>query len=549
MPPTVRAVAVALFLAAIALGLRTGSGISDARWLAILGAAWLLLIVALWPRLPAGLPQFNRTVVRTALVLTTIFAILSIQLVRIQVVQGDVTAKRVARAANGDSLANPRLQNESLSIRRGRMFDRNGVLVADTVRQGDVWARVYPEPESAYLVGYYSPLRYGNAGLEASFDEELSGRAANNPFVRWENELLNRSQTGVDLQLTLDANLQRHAHELLDGRPGAVVLLEVGTGAVRTMASNPNYDPNRLFTGNPGDAEAAGVYWERLISDEDAPLVLRATEGLFSPGSTFKTVTASAAVDSGLANPSSTYEDDGALVVEGHTIPEFNRPDDTIDTWTLSDGLAWSLNVVLARVGLQLGPEGLQEYATRFGFGEEIPFDLPVARSQLASTPDFLDSPAALADTAFGQGQILTTPLQMALVAAGIANDGVIMQPYLVSGTRDGEGNLTRETEPSVWQRPISSESAAQVQDMMVNAVENGYAAGAQIEGLVVGGKTGTAEVDNGEPHAWFIAFVGDPEPRYAVAVVLEHGGVGLGDSLAISRDMLAAAMAEETVP
>ncbi|MDP9368016.1 MAG: penicillin-binding protein 2, partial [Chloroflexota bacterium] len=509
-------------------------------------AAWLLLLVGFWPRLPSTLPQFNRTVVRTAVVLTTVFAILSVQLVRIQIVQGDVTERRVARAPNGDSLANPRLQNESLSIRRGRVFDRNGVLIADTVKQGDIWARVYPEPESAYLVGYYSPLRYGNAGLEASFDDELSGRSANNPFLRWENNLLHRPQSGVDLQLTLDADLQRYAHELLGGRAGAVVLLEVETGAVLTMASNPHYDPNRLFTGNPSDAEAAGRYWERLISDEAAPLVLRATEGLFSPGSTFKTVTAAAAVDSGLASPSSTYEDDGALVIEGHTIPEYNRPDDTIETWTLSDGLAWSLNVVLARVGLQLGPDRLQDYAARFGFGEEIPFDLPVARSQLASTPEFLDSPPALADTAFGQGQILASPLHMALVAAGIANDGVIMQPYLVSGTRDVEGVLKQETGPEVWRRPIGTESAAQLQDMMVNAVENGYAAGAQIEGLVVGGKTGTAEVGDGEPHAWFIAFVGDPEPRYAVAVVLEHGGVGLGDSLTIAREMLAAAVAGE---
>ncbi len=549
MPSGIRAVAVALFLAAVVLGLSTSGEISDAQWLGVLGAAWLLLLVAFWPRLPPTLPQFSRTVVRTALVVTTIFAILSVQLVRIQIVQGDVTERRVARAPNGDSLANPRLQNESLSIRRGRVFDRDGILLADTVKQGDVWARVYPEPESAYVIGYYSPLRYGIAGLEATFDDELSGREANNPFLRWENDLLHRPQTGVDLQLTLDAGLQRHAHELLDGRAGAVVLLEVETGAVLTLASNPHYDPNRLFTGNPAEAEAAGAYWERLVTDEAAPLVLRATNGLFSPGSTFKTVTASAAVDSGLAAPSSTYEDDGSLVVEGHTIPEYNRPDDTIDTWTLSDGLAWSLNVVLARVGLQLGPDRLREYAARFGFGEDIPFDLPVARSQLASNPDFLDSPAALADTAFGQGQILATPLHMALVAAGIANDGVIMRPYLVSGTRDSEGVLERKTEPTAWQRPISPESAEQVQDMMINAVENGYAAGAQIEGLVVGGKTGTAEVGTGEPHAWFIAFAGDPEPRYAVAVVLEHGGVGLGDSLAIARAMLAAAMAGVSSP
>ncbi|MDP9368852.1 MAG: hypothetical protein M3Q03_11345, partial [Chloroflexota bacterium] len=177
MPTAIRAVALALFLAAVVLGLSLSGGISDARWLGILGAAWLLLLVGFWPRLPSTLPQFNRTVVRTAVVLTTVFAILSVQLVRIQIVQGDVTERRVARAPNGDSLANPRLQNESLSIRRGRVFDRDGVLIADTVRQGDIWARVYPEPESASWLATTRP--FGTAtrvSKRASTTSCLAGR-------------------------------------------------------------------------------------------------------------------------------------------------------------------------------------------------------------------------------------------------------------------------------------------------------------------------------------------------------------------------------------
>jgi peptidoglycan glycosyltransferase len=211
----------------------------------------------------------------------------------------------------------------------------------------------------------------------------------------------------------------------------------------------------------------------------------------------------------------------------------------------LRDALAFSLNVVFAQVGLALGADDLWRYAERFGFGVEIPFDLPVARSQVASSREFLDSAPALADTGFGQGELLATPLQMALVAAAIANDGAMMKPYLVQRILTREGDVRRVTEPRVWQQTVAPETARQVREMMIHAVTNGYVSGAAIEGFVVGGKTGTAETGNGDPHAWFIGFVGDPEPQYAVAVVLEHGGAGLAAPLAIGREMMAAAMTE----
>jgi peptidoglycan glycosyltransferase len=298
-----------------------------------------------------------------------------------------------------------------------------------------------------------------------------------------------------------------------------------------------------LFTANSDDRDSAAVYWQQLNDNPNRPLVLRATSGLFPPGSTFKTVTASAAIDAGTSSPDKTYQDNGFLDVDGHVIVENNRPNDSIDTWTLRDGLAYSLNVVLAQVGLELGAQKLQTYVERFGFGSSLDFDMPISESQLASSDDFLNARAALADTAFGQGQLLVTPLQMAVVAATIANGGDLMRPYLVDRIARASGKMIRQIEPESIRRVMSTNSAGEVRDMMINAVTNGFVGDAALADFIVGGKTGTAEVEGDEPHSWFIGFVGDPEPRYAVAVVLEHGGTAVSVPVVIGRQILYQAM------
>jgi peptidoglycan glycosyltransferase len=526
-----------------AYGLASGDEIADARWLAILGAAWLLLLVATWFPLPRTIPHPGRTTIRTAVVLATVFALVSAQLLRIQIVTREETVDRVAIAPNGDVAGNPRRQQTDLRVRRGRVYDRNGTILADTVRDGELWRRVYPEPESAYVVGYYAPLQYGSAGLEATYDNALTGETDAGSLAWLERDVLHRPQQGDDLILTLDADLQRTAHELLDGRIGAAVLIDVSTGAVLVLASNPHWDPNALAAVDATEAGDAADYWADLAADPNRPLVARATLGLYPPGSTFKTVTAGAAIDAGFADPDRVYVDDGDLDVDGRVIVENNRPDPSRIEWTLTEGLAWSLNVVFAQVGLALGPDGLRAYAERFGFGAEVPFDLPVATSQIESATGFIDNPVALADTAFGQGQILATPLQMALVAACFANGGTIMEPYLVDRIVAPDGQVVEHTEPTAWRQVVSPQTATQVREMMIASASDGYAAAAALPGLTVGGKTGTAETGAGEPHAWFIGFAGHPEPRYAVAVVLEHGGSGLAGALFVGRDLLAAAL------
>ena len=543
---TARLAAALGFLALTAFGLASGDQITDGRWLAILGAAWLLLVLATWVRPPAAIPTVGRTTIRTAVVLATVFAVVSLQLLRIQIVTREATADRVAIAPNGDVAGNPRRQQADLRVQRGRVYDRNGVILADSVREGELWRRVYPEPESAYVVGYYAPLQYGTTGLEATYDAELTGQSTGSPLTWLERDVLHQPQQGDDLILTLDAGLQRTAHALLDGRTGAAVLIDVRTGAVLVLASNPSWDPNALFAASPAEAVEASAYWQALTDDPALPLVTRATSGLYPPGSTFKVVTAGAAIEAGFTTPDEVYEDDGDLDIDGRVIVENNRPDPSQTEWTLTEGLVWSLNVVFAQVGLQLGPEQMRDYASAFGFGDSIPFDLPVAISQLEITPGYIDNPVALADTAFGQGQLLATPLQMALVAASYANGGVIPEPYLVDRVVTPDGQVIERAEPERWRQPVSAETAAQTREMMIASASDGYAAGAAIPGLVVGGKTGTAETGDGEPHAWFIGFAGDPAPRYAVAVVLEHGGSGLAGALTVGRDLLATAFGNE---
>jgi peptidoglycan glycosyltransferase len=539
----VSAVALVALLPVIAYGVWRGNELSDGRWLVLLAVGWALGVVAVWPRLPRPHAAATRTIVNTSFVLMSIFVLLTAQLVRAQAIHGDATAHRVARdPKSGEVIANPRLVNADLAINRGAIYDRNGQVIAQSA-DGNAAERSYPDPATAYVAGYFSPLLYGKSGLESTYDEELSGAAGGNPLKSVLNKLLGRTTEGNDLQLTLDANLQDTAHTLLDGRPGAIVVIDVKTGAVLTIASNPHYDPNQLDVLNQSDRDAATAYWANLQDDPSRPLVLRATNGLFTPGSTYKVITAAAALDSGKANPNTIYTDTGILDIDGHILHGDNRPDDTVDKWTLTQGLAYSLNIVFAQVGLELGKKLLTEYAHRFGLDHPLPFDLPVATSRLSNDDNFLDTDPAVADTAFGQGQLQVTPLEMALVAASIANGGKMMAPYLVDRVTSPGGDTLDRHKADVLRQPVSNKTADQVKAMMINAVENGYVNGAHIDGFTVGGKTGTAETGNEEPHAWFIGFIGDPNPRYAVAVVLEHGGSGLTEPVRIGREMLLAAM------
>ena len=346
-----------------------------------------------------------------------------------------------------------------------------------------------------------------------------------------------------NVRLTIDAELQAQAQALLGDQNGAIVVIDVKTGAIVAMASSPAVDPTALAGIDSEGVASARAVLGRSRAIRRRSLGQAGDPGLYTPGSIFKVITTSAALDSGVVTPDTIYADSGSITIDGRELIEANRPVDSIDSWSVSEGLWYSLNVLYAQVGLDLGADRLTAYADAFGFGESIPLDIPVATSQLTSDGDFLDSDIALAESAFGQGQIQVTPLHMAMVAATIANGGQMMEPYLVDAWIDQDGSVIQSTAPSVWRTPISPETASQVERMMIDTVEIGYGSGAAQPGLIVGGKTGTAETERDEPHGWFIGFAGESEPEYAVAVVLEYGGSGAARPVEIGGIMLAAAV------
>ena len=484
----------------------------------------------------------RRRVIRMGALFMTVYLVAGARLLRMTVTHPDETSERLGvDAASGDVLSNPRLREAELSGRRGRILSRSGEVLAETRTRGGLPTRIFHEPATYPLVGYHSPLKFGLAGLERALDPALSGRAAEGLVDMLGEALFGRLSDPADVVLTIDLSLQQLAMDLLSGWMGSAVLMEANTGRILVMASTPTYDPNALTAVSNRTAESAQQAWGQLLADEQRPLLLRATTGLYPPGSTFKIVTAAAALEAGIAELSTVYEDDGDLEVDGRTIVEPNRPDPTRDRWTLEEGLAFSLNVVYAQVGLELGAGELANRAGAFGVGQVIPFALPVSGGQVASSTEFLDQPTALADTAFGQGELLVTPLHMALVCAAVAAGGTVPTPTIVDRIVTEDGEIVTAFQP--WRTAISPETAAKVRAMMETSAEIGYASGAQIPGVRVGAKTGTAESGQEAPHSWFIAYAGEGEERLAVSVCVEYGGDGSGIALSIGRALLARAL------
>lgn len=542
---------VALFAVVYGFVVTPRNESTTTTWLVVLLIAFGALLIAFWPRLPGTMTPTQRSLIKTTTVFLIAFLMVTVQLVRVQVVDSAQIESRTGRQPGEMTIQDPRARSAASVTVRGAILTSDGQVVAKSTKglDGSI-ARSYPDPATAYLAGYYSPGLYGSSNIEAAYDDVLMGQAGGNPVDEWLDNLLHRDKVGYNLTLTVDETLQKQADALLGDRRGAVVLMDAKTGAIKAFVSKPNYDPNQLYV-NAGPLHdqqvgTASSYWQQLSQQSGAPLLLKPSQGLFIPGSIFKTVTASAAIETGTAKPDTVYRDEGQLAVESRVIPEENRPDKNRIDYTLSDAYAYSLNVVFAQVGLQLGPDKLADYARRFGFGQRIPFSLPVAASSLESDPKFLQSRAGLAVTAFGQGELQATPLEMALVADAVANGGQMMSPYLVDRYTDQKGQVLSRHSPSVWQRAISDQTAATMRDMMVHSVETGYASGAKIAGYVVGGKTGTAEVGgNRNPNAWFIGFAGKDKnsPQYVVAVVVENGGEGAKVALPIARDLMQAAL------
>ncbi|HET9522489.1 MAG TPA: penicillin-binding transpeptidase domain-containing protein, partial [Candidatus Limnocylindrales bacterium] len=427
---------------------------------------------------------------------------------------------------------NPAVIAAARQVLRGRIFDRDGTVLASNKRDsnGEPY-RVYATPAVSQVVGYASNL-YGSAGLERTFGAELTGLNDPDPIRQLLRKFQEDPSDPQSLTLSLSLPLQRAAIRGLGDDRGAVVMLDPRTGEILALASTPTYDASAI-----SDPATARETFEALQADKARPLLPRATQGRYVPGSVFKIVTAIAALGSGAIEADTTFPNQRAaeregLVVEGFRIREHAGV--PIRTFDLAGATEVSSNIFFALAGLETGGGNLAEWAGRLGFGEPLDFDLPTAISQVTngngSQPGGFVDDVELANAAYGQAETFVTPLQMALVAATVANGGELMRPHLVTELTGKDG--TRSIAPRSIGRIISDADADAITEAMIEAVEGDlgrrFTPGAKVPGILTAGKSGTAELGGkGEPHSWFIGFAPADNPEIAIAVLVERGGRG----------------------
>lgn len=412
---------------------------------------------------------------------------------------------------------------------RGTIFDRKGVVLAKSEMDGETQIRSYPFGALySHIIGYNS-ISYGKSQLEAKYNEQLLNINPLNPVTDLRDKITGTKSVGHNLHLTLDHQLEKRAAELLGNRNGAVVALQPQTGEVLALVSKPDFDPSNTSLNDN---------WSKLIESEENPLLPRATQGLYVPGSTFKVAVSLKALEKGL--DLKDFYDQGSIIIDGKKIE--NHGGTAYGSLDLERALAVSSNTYFASLGVALGEGNLKDLAQEVGLGKNISFDVPVSSSRFNYQNMSETGQAAVA---IGQGKILVSPLQMAMITGGIANHGVVMQPYLVDKVVSANGFVVKKQEPNAFYRLAEADFADQVEEMMVNVVDNGTGRNAKISGIGVGGKTGTAQnelsaADDEKEHTWFIGFAPAEDPQIAVAVILEYSGSTGGKQAApIAREMM----------
>ncbi|MBS3956914.1 MAG: FtsW/RodA/SpoVE family cell cycle protein [Clostridiales bacterium] len=434
--------------------------------------------------------------------------------------------------------ANTRGLASEIRSPRGSIVTADAVVLADSVANGELYARRYPQGSlAAHVVGYHT-LTYGRAGIESSMNGALTGQRVFRTFRDAVDAAAGLPVAGNDIWLTIDSRVQQAAEQALAGRRGSVVALDPRTGAVLAMASVPAYDPNTI------DAE-----WDALSSAEGSPLFDRSIQGLYPPGSTYKIVTLTGALAANTVSAQTTYTAPGRLEIGG--APVTNYEGGEYGVTDVRTATMRSINTVFAQIAVDMGARELVSASERFGVGKTPPLEIE-ARASLMPVPGEMTT----WETAWaGVGQPVgehesppgpqTTPLQMALVAAGIANDGNVMRPHLVQRVTDWAGRVITTTEPRRWTTAADPAVAATVRDIMVASVESGTGTRARIPGVAVAGKTGTAQAGRTvESHAWFIGFAPANDPQVAVAVIVEKAGPGGRIAAPVARSVIEAALA-----
>lgn len=420
---------------------------------------------------------------------------------------------------------NRRLWEQEDKVLRGTIYDAKGRPMADTVIEGNVKKRIYPGGEAfGPLIGY-SDRRFGRAGLEDALNGELLGVTEKDPMILLRQKILGVSDRGNDVYLTIDSQLQRTAYGLFRGRRGALAAIDPNTGAILAMVSSPGYDATNLQG-----------QWDSLLNNPDKPLINRATQGLYPPGSAFKIITLAAALSSHPEIEKKTYYTPGYVKIKGRIIRDYENlwPGD----YDLSSAFRYSSNTVFIQIGQEVGSDNLFSMAEAFGFNAKLDTDIPIATSTIPKPPA-LGGEVELAEDSIGQGKILATPLQMARVASVIAGDGKLVTPYIIQKIVSPLGFEKSLHKAEVPKQVLDKTVADKVKALMVDVVQNGTGKPANINGITVAGKTGSAENPHGKTHAWFVGFAPAEDPKIAVAAVVENAGGGGANAGPIVREVI----------
>jgi peptidoglycan glycosyltransferase len=445
--------------------------------------------------------------------------------------------------------ANTRAVVRDFTRARGAIQTADGVVLARSVDSNDAFKLQREYPEGALfgpITGYFS-FSFGTDGVERTYNALLTGRGQKLELRRLGDILLDKEHN-ANVTLTLTKQLQQVATEALGNRHGAVVALDPRDGAVLAMVNFPSYDPTPLAGHNQDTVRAT---WDLLNASADKPLLPRSFRERYFPGSTFKVVTASTALGNGRTPTNPVFPQLTSLLLPNTRDQRLANFGGSRCGGNIAQGLRVSCNTVFAQLGLDLGGPILAGGANAFGFNRQPPIDLPAPATSFFPDGAALDKDKpALAKSAIGQQDVSASPLQMALVAAAIANNGTAMTPHVFSEARDSEGRVVQRYRPKPWVTAMSPEVAAQMRDMMIDVVERGTGRRGAIPGVQVAGKTGTAQTGRDTSHAWFITFAPADAPTVAVAVILENqsnvnevtGGI---DAAPVAKAVVQAALAQ----
>jgi penicillin-binding protein A len=450
-------------------------------------------------------------------------------------------------------------------IDRGKIYASDGkTVLAQNFKKKSAgqtfYYRTYPTHGLASQAVGYSTIGRSRAGIERQENAFLTAGNANVGTIieKLTDSLKGVTIRGNNLVLNLRVNAQKIAETALRGKCGGAVVLNPKTGQVYVMASTPSYDPNKIESPN---GFASILHSPNACPGSSSALLNRATQGLYAPGSTFKTVTAAAALDSKIYTPKSSFYDPGYCTEYGvqiHNALDQNGPEQ-FGNVDLVQAFIHSINAVFCELGIKLGATRMLDEAKKFGFYSKPPIELPPSEVSSSGLYNFkkgtlFDDPKLVdpGRLAFGQFDMLVTPLQMALVAAGIANNGTIMAPHLVNRVTNASGGTVVKIHPQVWKHATSQETAAAINLMMQGVVESGTGTAAQIPGVKVAGKTGTAETGEKNVYtAWFIFFAPADNPTVAGAIAVEHQLNGFGGAIAapIAKQLMQALLPQASKP